>query len=105
MGVIIRTVAENKEESALKEDLEKLLEQWRDIERKAREIKPPTLMYRDPSLTSSVMRDLFTPDITRIVIDSRKMFREVMDYVEWAAPNLDGDGGTLSWHAFYFRCL
>ena len=90
LGVIIRTVAENKEESALREDLEKLLEQWRDIEKKAREIKPPTLMYRDPSLTSSVMRDLFTPDITRIVIDSRKMYREVMDYVEWAAPNLTG---------------
>ncbi len=90
LGVIIRTVAENKEESALREDLEKLLEQWREIEKKAREIQPPTLMYRDPSLTSSVMRDLFTPDITRIVIDSRKMYREVMDYVEWAAPNLTG---------------
>ena len=90
LGVIIRTVAENKEESALREDLEKLLTQWREIEKKAREIRPPSLMYSDPSLTSSVMRDLFTPDITRIVIDSRKMYREVMDYVEWAAPNLTG---------------
>jgi ribonuclease G len=96
LGVVIRTVAENKEESALREDLEKLLLQWREIEKKAREIQQasptiqPALMYRDPSLTSSVMRDLFTPDITRIVIDSRKMYREVMDYVEWAAPNLTG---------------
>ena len=90
LGVIIRTVAENKEESALREDLEKLLEQWREIERKVHEIKPPTLVFQDSSLTSSVMRDLFTPDITRIVIDSRKMYREVMDYVEWAAPNLTG---------------
>ena len=90
LGVIIRTVAENKEESALREDLEKLLTEWREIEKKAREIRPPSLMYSDPSLTSSVMRDLFTPDITRIVIDSRKMYREVMDYVEWAAPNLTG---------------
>ncbi len=90
LGVIIRTVAENKEESALREDLEMLLNQWREIEKKARDTRPPALMYRDPSLTSSVMRDLFTPDITRIVIDSRKMHREVMDYVEWAAPNLTG---------------
>ncbi len=96
LGVIIRTVAENKEESALREDLEKLLEQWREIEKKTRELQQtstivqPALMYSDPSLTSSVMRDLFTPDITRIVIDSRKMYREVMDYVEWAAPNLTG---------------
>lgn len=90
LGVIIRTVAENKEESALREDLEKLLEQWRDIEQKVRETAPPKLVYQDSSLTSSVMRDLFTPDVNRIVIDSKKMYREVMDYVEWAAPNLTG---------------
>jgi ribonuclease G len=90
LGVIIRTVAENKEESALKEDLEKLLEQWREIEKKSREQRPPMSVYQDSNLTSSVMRDLFTPDINRIVIDSKKMYREVMDYVEWAAPNLTG---------------
>lgn len=90
LGVIIRTVAENKEESALREDLEKLLEQWREIEAKVRDIAPPTLVYQDSSLTSSVMRDLFTPDVNRIVIDAKKMYREVMDYVEWAAPNLTG---------------
>jgi ribonuclease G len=90
LGVIIRTVAENKEESALKEDLTRLLDQWRDLEKKVRELKPPQRVYQDSSLTSSVMRDLFTPDITRIVIDSKKMYREVMDYVEWAAPNLTG---------------
>lgn len=90
LGVIIRTVAENKEESALKEDLEKLLETWRDIEKKIKETEPPTLVYQDTSLTSSVMRDLFTPDVSRIVIDSKKMYKEVMDYVEWAAPNLTG---------------
>jgi ribonuclease G len=90
LGVIIRTVAENKEESALREDLEKLLEQWRELEKKIKEGTAPMLVYQDQSLTSSVMRDLFTPDISRIVIDSKKMYREVMDYVEWAAPNLTG---------------
>ncbi len=90
LGVIIRTVAENKEESALREDLEKLLEQWREIEKKIKEGNSPQLVYQDTSLTSSVMRDLFTPDITRIIIDSKKMHREVLDYVEWAAPNLTG---------------
>jgi ribonuclease G len=90
LGVIIRTVAENKEESALKEDLQRLLDQWHELEKKVRELNPPQLVYQDSSLTSSVMRDLFTPDITSIVIDSKKMHREVMDYVEWAAPNLTG---------------
>jgi ribonuclease G len=90
LGVIIRTVAENKEESALREDLQKLLTQWADIEKKIREGKAPMLVCQDQSLTSSVMRDLFTPDVSRIVIDSKRMYKEVMDYVEWAAPNLTG---------------
>jgi ribonuclease G len=90
LGVIIRTVAENKEESALREDLQKLLDTWREIEKKIKDIEPPTLVYQDTSITSSVMRDLFTPDVSRIVIDSKKMYREVMEYVEWAAPNLTG---------------
>lgn len=90
VGVVIRTVAENKEESALREDLEKLLHEWNEIQRKIKEQKAPVLVYQDTSLTSSVMRDLFTPDITRIVIDSKRMYKEVMEYVEWAAPNLTG---------------
>ncbi len=90
LGVIIRTVAENKEESALREDLQKLLTQWADIEKKIKEGKAPMLVCQDQSLTSSVMRDLFTPDVSRIVIDSKRMYKEVMDYVEWAAPNLTG---------------
>ncbi len=90
LGVIIRTVAENKEESALREDLEKLLAQWADIEKKIKEGKAPMLVCQDQSLASSVMRDLFTPDVNRIVIDSKRMYKEVMDYVEWAAPNLTG---------------
>jgi ribonuclease G len=90
LGVIIRTVAENKEESALREDLQKLLDIWKEIETKIKDIEPPTLVYQDSSITSSVMRDLFSPDVSRIVIDSKKMYREVMEYVEWAAPNLTG---------------
>ena len=90
LGVIIRTVAENKEESALREDLEQLLAQWREIEKKVREEKPPILVFQDSTLTGSVMRDLFTPDVSRIVIDSKKMHKEVLDYVEWASPNLTG---------------
>ncbi|HZK76127.1 MAG TPA: ribonuclease E/G, partial [Candidatus Kapabacteria bacterium] len=39
LGVVIRTVAENKEESALSEDLEKLLVEWHEIEKKAREMQ------------------------------------------------------------------
>lgn len=89
-GVIIRTVAENKEESALKEDLQKLLDQWNDIQKKIKDAQPPLLVFQDKDITTGVLRDLFTYDITRIIVDDKKMYREVLDYVQWASPNLAG---------------
>lgn len=90
MGIIIRTVAENKEESALREDIQKLLDQWNDIQTKIKDAQPPLLVYQDKDITTGVLRDLFTYDITKIIVDEKKMYREVLDYVQWASPNLAG---------------
>jgi ribonuclease G len=101
LGVIVRTVAENKEESALRADLEKLLQQWDDIQKKIKDAEAPLLVYQDKNITSSVLRDLFTYDVTKIVCDDKKIYREVLDYVQWASPNLAGNvelykgGGSL----------
>ena len=90
IGVIVRTVAENKEESALRADIEKLLQQWDDIQRKMKEAPAPQLVFQDTNITSSVLRDLFTYDVTKIICDDKKMYKEVLDYVQWASPNLAG---------------
>jgi ribonuclease G len=90
IGVIVRTVAENKEESALRADIEKLLQQWDDIQRKMKEAPAPQLVFQDTNITSSVLRDLFTYDVTKIISDDKKMYKEVLDYVQWASPNLAG---------------
>ena len=37
---------------------------------------------------SSVIRDLFTPDISKIVIDSKKMYRKLQSYMEEVSPNM-----------------
>lgn len=50
--------------------------------------KAPALLYKDLSMTSSVMRDLFTSDVTRVVTDSRKLYREVRAYLKGVAPPL-----------------
>lgn len=90
VGVIIRTVAENKEESALKEDLQNLINDWNSIQAKIKDKEPPLLAFQDTNITNSVLRDLFSNDITKIVVDDKKMYREVLDYIQWASPNLAG---------------
>jgi len=65
-GVIVRTVAQEKEESAIKADLEGLIATWREIEKNLKTEEPPTVLYKDMATTSSVIRDLFTDAVERV---------------------------------------
>ncbi len=87
-GLIIRTVAIGKEIQPIKSDLENLLKTWDKIEKKASDATPPNLIYKDMGFTSSLIRDLFSPDIHRVVVDSRKLFREIKKYLKEVSPNL-----------------
>jgi ribonuclease G len=87
-GAIIRTVAQGRDEDAIKNDLEDLLETWREIEQSVKAEDAPMLLYKDVSTTSSVVRDLFQSDVARIVVDSKKLYREIRTYVKWFAPHL-----------------
>jgi len=88
MGVIVRTVAEGKSEESLKNDFSMLLDNWEKLESKSKRSKGTTLIYEDLETASSVIRDLFTPDISKILIDSKKMYRKLQSYVEEVSPNM-----------------
>ncbi len=87
-GVIIRTVAEGKEEELLKNDIEQLIKTWREIEKSLKTEQPPILLYKDLSTVSSVIRDLFNNEVQRVVVDSRRLYKEITTYVKWFAPLL-----------------
>ncbi len=87
-GVIVRTVAEDKEETSLRQDLEGLIETWRGIEKSLKTETPPALLYKDMATTSSVIRDLFTDAVERVVVDSKKLYKEIRTYVNTVSPTL-----------------
>lgn len=87
-GVIIRTVAQEQDENSLKADLEGLIQTWRDIEKNIKTEQAPALMYKDMATTSSVIRDLFTDSVERVVVDSKKLYKEIRTYVKQVSPQL-----------------
>ncbi|MEN3038782.1 MAG: Rne/Rng family ribonuclease [Candidatus Kryptonium sp.] len=87
-GVIVRTAAEGKDTKTLRGELEQLIATWEKIEKMIPTEKPPALLYKDISVTSSVMRDLLTKDVERVVVDSKSLFREIVAYARWAAPDV-----------------
>ncbi|OGU70340.1 MAG: ribonuclease G [Ignavibacteria bacterium RBG_16_34_14] len=87
-GLIIRTVARNQTEEALHDDLKNLMKAWADIEDTAKSETPPALVYQDLNTTSSVIRDLFSADVTKVFIDSRKLYRQIKNYVQLVQPGV-----------------
>jgi ribonuclease G len=48
----------------------------------------PSLLHKDLDITLRVIRDLFTLDVERAVIDSEEEFREIQDFCETFMPQL-----------------
>ena len=87
-GAIIRTVAEGQEDESFKKDLEDLIAKWREIEATVKTEKSPALLYKDLATTSGVIRDLFSNDVSRVVIDSKKLHKEISAYIKYNSPEM-----------------
>ncbi len=85
-GLIIRTVARDQSEEALKDDLNNLIRSWQKIESAVKTEKPPSLVHQDLSTTASVIRDLLTPDVSKVFIDSKKLYKQIKSYVQLVQP-------------------
>ena len=88
IGIIIRTVAEGKSEEHIENDHKQLIDNWNKIENKASTEDAPVLVYEDLETASSVVRDLLTPDVEKIIIDSKRLFKKTQKYLEDVSPSL-----------------
>ena len=88
IGIIIRTVAEGKSEEHIENDHKQLIDNWNKIENKANNEDAPVLVYEDLETASSVVRDLLTPDVEKIIIDSKRLFKKTQKYLEDVSPSL-----------------
>ena len=87
-GAIIRTVADGKTDEMLKQDLDELIKTWQGIEKSVKSEKAPALIYKDMNTTSSVIRDLFQDAVEHVVVDEKKLYKEIRAYVQWVSPDM-----------------
>ena len=110
-SVIIRTAAEGVSEEELVRDITRLKAQWESIEKKVKQGSAPQMLYGEPDLTVRIVRDLFTEDFTKLVVDSNGKADDAYDtvsaYVNHVAPHLadrvhqwnhDSDGDLFTKH-------
>ena len=91
-SVIVRTAAEGASEEDLTRDVNRLKAQWEVIEKRAKQGGAPHALYTEPDLTLRLIRDLFTEDFQKIIVQGNgeqdDAFDEIHGYVSHVAPNL-----------------
>ncbi len=87
-GLLIRTEAESVSEELLIDDLEMLLRQWESIQQAAETASPPVLLNRDEDFIHRVLRDLYNPEVVRVVVDTAEAVGRVNVFLGADQANL-----------------
>jgi ribonuclease G len=86
-GVIIRTVAENKDVRELDSDLRNLISIWENGVIQLKDANPRDKVIGEMSKASALLRDLLNESFDNIVIDDKEIHDEVKSYIRKIAPD------------------
>ena len=87
-GYIIRTAGQNCEKNDFTIDLNFLHSLWSSLQKNAAEAPPCHLLYEDINLAFRSMRDLFTSDVKRIVVDSELEYQNCLEFCKNYLPHI-----------------
>ncbi len=85
---IIRTAGYEQDETNLIRDKKFLNNEWNRITRTFRRLKSPSLIYNDHDIYYRIIRDIFTNDITEIIIDDSNALNRIKNILKIMIPEL-----------------
>ncbi len=88
IGFIVRTVSEGNPQEKLVSEMDFLLKLWTGIQTKMSSKSGTRLLHKDLSISLRAVRDLFTREVDRLIIDSKEDFDNIMEFIEAFAPRL-----------------
>ena len=87
-GIIVRTACAGCEDSQFVPEIKFLIKTWETVVSKSERKKAPALVYEDLGLVFRVIRDIFTDDINRFIVEGAALHESVLKYVEESLPSL-----------------
>ncbi|KMY67799.1 ribonuclease [Desulfocarbo indianensis] len=85
-GIIARTAAEGRPKKDIQAEVRMLLRLWQDLKKNAKKAKAPSLIHKEQELAVRTVRDLFTSDVTEILVDNCEVHARVERFVSLANP-------------------
>ncbi len=87
-GLIVRTEAEGISETDFAADIKRLQKLWAKLKRKADTLSAPSLIHKEADMMVSMIRDVFTDDVSRVLVDNRDDYKKVIQFARQVAPHL-----------------
>ncbi len=86
-GVIVRTVSQGKDQKVLTRDFNNLWQSWSELEKLSTSEPGPLLLYQDLTTIDSVIRDLLSADVDKVIIDSKDIYKHLTSYLRDVSPS------------------
>jgi ribonuclease E len=87
-GVIVRTAAAEATEEQIRSDIAQLVELWEHVRAEAESGSAPRLIHQEPELLIRVIREHFTDEFRRLLLDDEAAAERVRTYLGETAPDL-----------------
>ncbi|MDD5568400.1 MAG: Rne/Rng family ribonuclease [Candidatus Omnitrophica bacterium] len=81
VGFIVRTAACGKSKQELGRDAQFLYKLWKRLEKIVEQKKAPSLIYEEYDLTLRAIRDSFTEDVTKLIVDSKPEYYRIQNFM------------------------
>ncbi|MDP3846355.1 MAG: ribonuclease G [Pseudomonas sp.] len=89
-GFILRTAAEGAGADEILMDIRYVRRLWEQIRGQMQTASSPSVIYQDLSLAFRTLRDLVSPRIEKVRIDSRETFQKIVQFVDELMPEIAG---------------
>jgi ribonuclease G len=86
-GIIVRTVAANKEVEELDRDIQNSIQKWENGMKMLTEAKPRDRIIGEMNRASSIMRDLLNDTFDSITVDTKDMYDDIKGFIHTIAPD------------------
>jgi len=86
MGFIMRTAGLGRTKRELQRDLHYLQRLWKIVKDRIKQKPAPAELYQESDLVTRTIRDVYTTDFSRIVVDDAKTAKKAKDFLQVALP-------------------
>ena len=87
MSVIVRTAGKERTSLEIKRDYEYLIKTWVQIRDKTMESSAPALIHEEGNLIKRALRDMYTRDISEVLIEGENEYRMAKDFMKILTPS------------------